>query len=188
MAQAEVTYGIIRLGDPSGVEANIRLEQPVNELLALRDKPGNAGDRIKALLAYGVFGLLGSSDRERAYNRIRRWRKERIPEAVLRAAKKASEGRLDPWLAPHLARVRFSQGSGADEIPDLLALVAWSIHRAALSDRYRVARCEWCGLPWFTAGRGRYCERDAPGSVQTCLQLGKMRDFRARQRKGKTDG
>jgi hypothetical protein len=200
MAQAEFKYGTVRLSGGHVSMETKRLGQPVDDVLALLDDPSRKKQREDELIAYGVFGLLGPAiptDRDdagsiarlgptsrSARTRIRRMVRDGAPAAVLKAAKAATEGRVDPWLAPHLARVRFGQGEGghADEIPDLLALVAWSLLHAAMSDRFRVTRCEWCRLPWFTSGHGRYCERRAPESRQTCRQAGSLRDFRARQR------
>jgi hypothetical protein len=209
VALAQVKYGALQLS-AHGVETEgSRLGQPVDDVLALLDEPERLDQRVYQLLAWGVFGLLGdlppATDAEResvagldlvalfgeratrlARTRVRRMARDGTPEAVLRAARQAAKGKLDPWLAPHLARITFSQGGGPDDVPDLLALVAWCLLRAAEGDSYRVARCGWCRLWWFTAGKGAYCERPAPGyKGHTCRQAAAMRTYRKRQRKGK---
>jgi hypothetical protein len=207
MAQATIRYGQLHLAGPD-VSAQIeKLGQVVDDLLGLLDDPSRSAQREEELLGWGLFGLFGPRKRDAqegqpvslervaraGRNQIRRMVRESVPQSVLKAARKASEGRIDPWLTPHLARVTFSQGDGPDEVPDLLALVAWTLLQAAMGDHYRVRKCEWCDLPWFTSGQGRYCDRIAPGSdvgsTQTCRRVASLHNFRSRTRgKERHDG
>lgn len=104
------------------------------------------------------------------------------PERYLQAAQEVAGGRFPAEIVSDLQRVRYLP-DGSAEIPDWLSLAAWSLDYALHSGRPReVKPCKWCGLPWLAAETARYCHRMAPGSwKQTCLDLGKARDYRARK-------
>src|SRR5262245_21417999 len=97
-----------------------RLDQVANDMLGLLDDPARAEQREEEVATYGLFGLLGpptptvhsedEADRtgsvadlslsktRGARARVRRMVRDEVPAAVLKAARKAAEGRVDPWI------------------------------------------------------------------------------------------
>lgn len=119
----------------------------------------------------------------RAARRIRTLRRNGVPAVFLKAAKRGERGIIDKSLAPYLERVRFFSPTkiGVDTFTDL---AAWSLHQAIIRGGYTVRRCEVCGLPFLSSGGARNCRRQAPHRKQRCMDVAKVRNFRAR--KGET--
>ena len=188
MAYAAVKYGIaLRAGEAT---RRLRASAPVDHVLALTglDLERDAGRVVEIYATYAPFRLLGDAGARhevgakyeagqladqiaRFRRQIIEWQQAGIPDAFLRAAKEAAEGRLSPELAPYLERVG-SPDEDLDEITDLLSLAAWSIDRNLQRlHRYEVVDCELCGTPFLSTG-ARYCRRIAPGSfTHTCLEV-----------------
>lgn len=105
------------------------------------------------------------------------------PAAFLAAAHKAADGRFPVEIAPYLADVLFGRGGKPDVIPDLLPLAAWCLDRLLRTREFEVRDCAICEIPFLASPEARYCRRPAPTSVkQTCLEIGKVRDYQARKR------
>jgi hypothetical protein len=103
-------------------------------------------------------------------------------EELVEIARHAAHGRV-PYadLARFLERLRFESG-GTFEAPDLAALAAWSIERAA-SRGARLVECPECGRPRFAPrSASAYCYRPAPGKTMTCAQLHAHERFAEKRR------
>ena len=111
--------------------------------------------------------------------------------ALLAAAALGADERslyVNPTFAGPLAAVRFI-GRGTVEIPHTRALAAWALLTMLENGTpFSVRPCELCGVPFLSSARGsRYCRRAAPTGdtdslpTQTCLEVGKVRDYRVRK-------
>jgi hypothetical protein len=105
-----------------------------------------------------------------------------VPELFLRSAGLGQERKVSIELAPYLERLTF-RGDGSVVVPSWLELAAWALDRAVRDGpEFTVATCELCGVPWLRRGSAKFCRRLAPGSWQTCAQLGKVREHRRRKK------
>jgi hypothetical protein len=201
VATVRIRQGRLVIG--SGLdEADIPATWPADVLLRLwRARPDDAAAfslaawDLETVLGLGLLGKADDTSRgiEPSFSaRIeaaRRWKQRGTVAAVASAARAAVRGRLSPRIAAQLAHVAFT-GEDAAEVDDFLALVAFSLQHVARSGgRYSVRPCALCMKPFLATVRASYCQRKAPveyarGSQpnQTCLQVAKVRDHRARQR------
>ena len=212
MATVRVRYGRLHLEGVLTRDVEGRMETgatfknepltlPVDDLLMLLTDDKRELERVTTELfsGYRATGLLFREPphaptreqlvehREASVKKLRRqiraWRRDGIPELFLRAAERASRGRFTAELGPHLERVRFGGASKPDEVPDLLALAAWCLDQALRQGRLELRNCAYCERPFLSTGQARYCQRLARGSAgQTCQDVGKVKDYRERQR------
>jgi hypothetical protein len=186
--RAQTQYGLLLLGD--GTEGRkMPLTRPVDDVLGFNQ--AHTPERLAHwVYAYTPVGLFPEDEvlRDKAFASALRWRKRGIPELFLRAAKKAARGKFPKEIAPYLERVTF-RADGIDEVPpDFLALAAWSLDRALREMHFVVRPCDLCRAPFLSTGRSRFCRRLAPGSLkQTCQDVGKVHDYRARRRAKKEE-
>jgi hypothetical protein len=73
----------------------------------------------------------------------------------------ATQGRLSPFLASHLARVT-RLADRTIEATDLPALAAWALEEKLRGGPVRVAFCLMCGRRWLPDRHAVYCRRPAP--------------------------
>ena len=114
---------------------------------------------------------------------LQTWKRRGVIADVGAAARAATGGRISPRIAEHLGHVTF-QSENEATVADFPALVALSLQHVARSGgRYEVRDCANCGEPFLATEQAAYCRRLAPNSAaQTCMQAGKVRDFRERKR------
>jgi hypothetical protein len=178
-----------------------RFYEPIDDLLALHSVPnqgawseenpswpGSPPYRLGHLFwDYQPSSLWKS--RAALENDARSWLRAGLPKLFERSAMHASKGQLLAELAPFLERVIFKPEADRsyDLVPDFPTLAAWTLFRSLDRRRFVVTRCELCGDPWLAAsGAARYCHRLAPDSpTLTCLEVGSLRDHRARKRANK---
>jgi hypothetical protein len=186
--RTQTHYGLLVLEtETSGVR--MPLTQPVDDLLSFWEK--HTPERLTPwVIGYANAGFFPEDEagREKVFASIARYRKRGIPDLFLRASRKAARGKFPKEIAPYLGRVTFHPG-GMDEMPaDFLVLAAWSLDRAMREMTFEVRPCLLCRVPFLSTGRSRFCRRLAPGSFkQTCQDVGKVNDYRARRRAEKEE-
>jgi Family of unknown function (DUF6076) len=165
--QVSVSYRQVVLRDP-GRDASwqLPLAAPVNDLLGLAISPDAevGGYLIYLMKKYEGFGMHGLGGAQQAL------------AAFDRAAVAAAKRRLSPELAPYLERIKFSISPGTDDVPDFVALAAWSLLESLRRQSLALITCPRCKRPWFGAPKGpRHCQRPAPGQSRDCRTLEKER-------------
>jgi hypothetical protein len=153
-----LAFGSFALVDGDGKLARFGPLVPGNDLLGLRAE-------------HSYIGWLEERWGTEASGRhAMRWVRSGAIDELVEIAH-ATEGQRVPYakLAPFLERLRFDRGGGF-QAPDLPALAAWSIERAA-SSGVPLTDCTTCGKPRFGRGLSPYCSRPAPGQITTCAQL-----------------
>ena len=115
---------------------------------------------------------------------VRRWVKQGLPAAMLRSARAGTKGRLDSALVEQLKRVRFVRPREVS-VPDLPALAAWCLS-LEIQDAggYEIRRCDLCNVPFVATRDTDYCRRRRKESTiahrgRTCMDIGKVRKYRA---------
>jgi hypothetical protein len=168
---------------PGQSEPAPSLTQPIDDLLGLA--PGDVVDVESGyfwhLLRYGPFwgGGVGTDPLwEKERSRWRKWAVQFSPR-LLKAARRAQDGRLSALLAPELERVRYTPGRGSDEVPDgdLPALATWCLVEVLRREPITVEKCRRCKRPWLVQPGQVYCQRPAPGHVRDCRTLAKEEAF-----------
>lgn len=186
-ADVTIRYGRLELdGGP-----DVSVTWPVDVLLrySRMEDPSLAALDLSTLRGRGLLGRSDelASEIARSFTErlrlLRRWKTSDAVSDVEKAARAAVGGQISPRIAAHLGRVIFTSEQTA-HVPDFLALVALGIHHVALSvGRYEIRNCAHCMKPFLATERATYCRRFAPDSnLQTCMDVAKVRDFRARKR------
>jgi Zn-finger nucleic acid-binding protein len=171
--QGHIAYRQLVLSEKDSEKLRLPLTVPVNDLLGRLRKGGRneppfvtrANDLYSVSERYaplgGPQGVLGDAH------------KVEVHADFLAAAESAVKGRLSRRLAPYVERLRFEPDGSVADVPDFVALAAWSLLEAVRRQRLELRTCPTCKGKWLAAPeeRSRYCQRQAPGQSKDCRTL-----------------
>lgn len=88
------------------------------------------------------------------------------------AAERATKGQVSAGIAPYIERLTFASDGGVD-VPDFVALCAWSLLEAVRRQPLKLFTCPTCKSPWLGAPtESKFCQRLAPDHpCKTCREL-----------------
>lgn len=97
-----------------------------------------------------------------------------VVDAFLHAARSAAKGQLASSVGPYVERLRFAADGDVADVPDFVALAAWSLIEAVRRQRLKLITCPTCKRPWLGSPDGpKHCQRRAPGQMRDCRTLAK---------------